>query len=62
MRRERVKYKEQEFEVTTFEAEVTLGSGKELQQIDTLLKEEADTNSGKRKVKPIDKRRKPIEL
>jgi hypothetical protein len=62
MRKERFIYKGQEFEADTFETEVVMGSGKEMEQIDALLKEEADTKSGKRKIKPVDKRRKPIKI
>lgn len=62
MKREIIKYRGADCEVTSFETEVVLGSGKELEQIEALLKEEQDTLSGKRKIKPVDKRRKPIQI
>lgn len=54
MKKELITYKGQTFEVLTFETEVILGSGKELQQIETLLKEERDTKAGRRLIKPVE--------
>lgn len=55
-------HKGEEFETPEFETQVILGSGKEMEQIDALMREDEDTKSGKRKIKPIDKRCKPIKV
>lgn len=61
MRRKRIIYKGEPLEIVEFETavDVTAPKEKQLEQIERLIQEDEDTKSGKRPIKPIDKRRKP---
>lgn len=61
MHKEKIIYKGQKIVIDTFDTTVNPNASKEkqLKQIEALLQEEEDTNSGKRPIKPVDKRRKP---
>lgn len=62
MPKERMIHNGKEFEVVTFDTVVhaTAPIKTQLRQIELMLQEEEDTKSGKRKIKPVDRRRKPI--